>query len=97
MSNSTFWRCSAVMFIAALFFIGSGVQKVMTPQHSTPLHPTLQIPTLTNTAFAGVGVADENSEVVFTASQDGRKIYMWQYFSSKPPKFIGEAEAILRQ
>ena len=45
-------------------------------------------------ARAGVGVADENAETLFTASQDGKTIYMWQYYSSKPPKYIGKAEAI---
>jgi hypothetical protein len=46
-------------------------------------------------AFAGVGVANEKSETLFTASADGKTIYMWQYFSSKPPKFLGQSEAIL--
>ena len=48
-------------------------------------------------AFAGVGVASENAEMLFTASADGKTIYMWQYFSSKPPKFLGQAEAILQE
>ena len=48
------------------------------------------------TVFAGgIGVASEQSETVFTASPDGKTIYMWQYYSSKPPKFLGKSEAIL--
>ncbi len=43
---------------------------------------------------SSVGVADENAETVFTSSEDGRTIYMWQYFSSKPPRYVGSAEAI---
>lgn len=87
MSDSIFWRFAAVMFIAGLFYIGSG----------TGSRDPNQLPTIGSKAYAGVGVADENSEVVFTSSQDGRKIYMWQYFGSKPPKFMGQAEAILSQ
>ena len=47
-------------------------------------------------AFAGgVGVANEETEIVFTSSNDGKTIYMWQYYSSKPPKYLGKSEAIL--
>ena len=46
-------------------------------------------------AFAGVGVANDEAETLLTASADGKTIYMWQYFSSKPPKFIGQSHAEL--
>ena len=46
---------------------------------------------------SGVAVANDEVETVFTSSPDGKTIYMWQYYSSKPPKFIGKSEAVLRE
>ncbi|MCA9126024.1 MAG: hypothetical protein KDB22_03025 [Planctomycetales bacterium] len=54
-------------------------------------------PPVGNTARAGVTVADDSAETVFTSSPDGKTIYMWQYYSSKPPKFVGQAEAVLHE
>ena len=51
--------------------------------------------TLRSNAWASVGVADQNSESVFTASPDGKTVYMWQYFSGQPPRFLGKANAVL--
>lgn len=62
-----------------------------------PNQPNAKINPAPSQAFAGVGVASENAETLFTASADGKTIYMWQYFSSKPPKFMGQAEAILQE
>ena len=45
----------------------------------------------------GITVATDEAETVFTASEDGKTIYMWQCYSSKPPKYLGKAEAILRE
>ena len=53
-------------------------------------------PTSPSPVFAGgIGVANDQVETVFTSSPDGKTIYMWQYFSSKPPKYLGKSEAIL--
>lgn len=76
-----------VVVFAALFTVWFAPSPTATP--SASFAPA--------SAFAGVGVADENSETLFTASADGKTIYMWQYFSSKPPKFIGQAEAVLSE
>ena len=84
MCDSKFWRVVAVMFVAGLFY--SANNDVANP-----------LPSFSGNAIAGATVANENTEVVFTCSQDGRKIYMWRYFSSKPPKFMGEADAVLSQ
>ncbi len=51
-------------------------------------------PVLPSAQASGVAVANDEIETVFTSSPDGKTIYMWQYFSSKPPKFIGKSEAI---
>lgn len=48
-------------------------------------------------AKAGVTVANDTAETVFTSSADGKTIYMWQYYSSKPPKFIGQSAAVLSE
>ena len=84
MRDSNYWRLLAGLFVATLFYIGDGLHS------GRPMN----IPSIMPSANAGVGVADENSETLFTASADGRRIFMWQYYSSKPPKFLGQAEAI---
>lgn len=84
MKDQRYWKTIAGLFVAGLFYVGHGM-------HSGQ---PLELPSLMPAAHASVGVADESSETLFTASADGKKIYMWQYFSSKPPKFLGEAEAI---
>ena len=89
MKDSLFWRGIAAAFVAGIIYVGDGL-------HSGPA-PAFRLPSLTPSAQASVGVADENSESVFTASEDGRTIYMWQYYTSKPPKFIGQREAILSE
>jgi len=87
MRDSSYWRIIAGLFVAALLYIGDSLH----------FGEPLNVPSLMPSAHASVGVANENSETLFTASADGRKIYMWQYFSSKPPKFLGEAEAVLSE
>lgn len=61
------------------------------PSNLQPINNLSPLP-----AFAGVGVANDESQTLFTASEDGKTIYMWQYYSSKPPKYIGKSEAILK-
>ena len=86
MSDSIFWRVVAVAFVVALFHIGSvggSKQSVLSPVIGTH-------------AFADEPVAqNRDTEYVFTASQNGRKIYMWHRDGAKPPKFIGESDAVL--
>ena len=83
MKDSSYGRLIAATFVAALLYIGHGLHT------DRPVEMKSIIPNAT----AGVGVADEDSETLFTASADGRRIFMWQYYSSKPPKFLGESEA----
>ena len=87
MKDSLFWRALALLLVIALF-------RLAGPAGPNDNHP---FPSLLSQAHAGVGAADEDTETLFTASADGKRIYMWQYFSSKPPKFLGEAQAILSQ
>ncbi len=42
----------------------------------------------------GVAVADDDTEVLYTCSADGKTVYMWQCFGGKVPIFLGRAEAI---
>ena len=72
MKDTSFWRSMAVLFVGGLFYVGRGL-------HSGQ---GIQFPSLTPSVHAGVGVADENSETLFTASEDGKEIYMWQYFEA---------------
>ena len=58
--------------------------------------PAAPVASSSKALAGGIGIANEQSETVFTASPDGKTIYMWQYYSSKPPKFLGKSEAILQ-
>ena len=76
-------------FLLAIFLLGVFLIWPQSPHATMSPAPS--------PAFAGVGVASEKAETLFTASADGKTICMWQYFSSKPPKFLGQAEAILQE
>ncbi len=84
MDKNRFWKTTSALFVLGIFYVGHGLHSESPIRWSS----------IMNTAEGSVGVADENSETLFTASADGRRIFMWQYFSSKPPKFLGESEAI---
>ena len=43
----------------------------------------------------GVTGVTNDMETLYTASQDGRTIFMWQAYGSKPPKFVGQSAAVL--
>ena len=86
--TNRFWKTATALFVLGLFYIGAGLQSGSMPA----------LPSVTTPAYAGgVTVATEDAETVFTTSEDGKTIYMWQYYSSKPPKYIGKVEAILSQ
>lgn len=86
-NESRFGRVVTVIGIVSLLYIGHGLHR----QSGSFL------PALLPAASAGVGVADDTAETLYTSSADGKKIYMWQAFSAKPPKYLGEAEAVLSQ
>ena len=81
----SFRRSIAVLIVAGLVYIGHGLHSTDSDGRINSAQPAMA---------GGVGVATENDEIVLTASEDGRTIYMWQYYSSKPPKFMGKSEAI---
>lgn len=60
----------------------------------------------TSTRLHGIGTAafavdqgagEQDNQYVFTASQDGRKIYMWKRQGTIPPKFMGVSDAVLSE
>jgi len=88
MSNSYFWRVFAVAVAAGLFYVGAGVGT----------NNTVGLPSVSTPARANDNIArSKDSEYIFTASQDGRRIFIWQHVGAKPPKYIGESEAVLEQ
>lgn len=87
MKDSLFWRTTALLVVIGLFYVGHGLDE---SDDSKPMFES-------TAAAAGVGVATENSETVFTSSADGKTIYAWQYFSGKPPKYLGKREAVLSE
>ena len=83
-----FWRIAALLGLAILLYTGLSQPESLAPP----------LPFFVSSAHAGgVSVATENAATVFTASQDGKTIHMWQYYSSRPPKYVGKAEAILSE
>lgn len=83
-----FQRTLAVLSVAAAFYIGHGL-------HS---REPVALPSLASPAYAGdVASAATKTEMLFTSSPDGRKLYMWRYQGTRKPRFLGEADAILSQ
>lgn len=77
-----------ILIVAAAFYVGHGL-------HSPE---PISVPSLTAPAYAGdVASAAENSEVLFTSSLDGKKLFLWRYQGTRNPRFLGEAEAILSE
>lgn len=75
-----------VLSLVAAFYIGHGLHT------SEPI----SMPSLTAPVYAGdVASAAENTEMVFTSSPDGKKLYLWRYQGTRKPRFLGEAEAVL--
>lgn len=81
-------RGFAILGLVAVLQIGLTHRGDFTPvasSLSTPVHA------------GGVTVATDEAETVFTSSADGKTIYMWQYYSTKPPKYLGKTEAVLSE
>lgn len=85
MSDSRFWRGTALAIVAGLFYVGSGLRS------AAPL------PTFAKPAYAGATAANDETEYIITSSADGEKVFMWRFYSSKPPKYLGKSEAIERR
>ena len=79
--SELFWKVSAVLLIAALFYVGSGLRG----------SPDV-LPAFATRAFAGVSVANDSAETVLTSSDDGRTVYVWRHYGAKPPKYLGKAQ-----
>ncbi len=79
--SGTFWKITAVAFVAGLFYVGSG------------LRPGTSVPLFATPAMANVAVANDQVETVITASSDGRTLYVWRYLGVKAPKYLGTAVA----
>ena len=82
--SDLFWKVSAVLLIAALFYVGNALQ---TGSRNS-------LPGFVTPAFANVSVATDNHETVLTSSDDGRTVYIWRYYGAKPPKYLGKAEVV---
>jgi len=85
MKDPLFWRMVTVFGLIALLYIGHGLHE--RGDHFSVLERSA--------SAAGAGTATESTETVFTSSADGKTVYVWQYFSSRPPKYVGKAEAVL--
>jgi len=80
------WRTIAILSLVVLLHISlRGFDSTTSglPALVPPVHA------------GGMTVATDETETVLTASEDGKTIYMWQFYSSKPPKYQGKSEAIL--
>ena len=91
MKSDTTWKLIGLLFVTALFYVGHGLH---TNKGNNGMWFETSASAYETNAMDGVGVANENSETIFTCSQDGKTLYRWQYFSSKNPKFLGHSQAI---
>jgi hypothetical protein len=71
MQDSRFWRVTAVLAVAGLFYVGSGLRPEGGP------------PSLISSAEAGLAFHN-NNQVFFTSSDDGRTVYEWRIDRVKP-------------
>ena len=55
------------------------------------------VPEMSTAVSAGVTPASDETEFVLSSSEDGKTIYMWQFISGKPPRYIGKADAVIQQ
>ena len=68
--NRRLQHIAAAGLILAAFYLGPASQG----------RPSPSVQATAISAYAGgVSVATEDAETVFTASEDGKTIYMWQY------------------
>jgi hypothetical protein len=67
--DSKFWRFAAVLMIAAVLYVGHGLHNGGSDG----------VPSLVNTAHAGsvAAAAPAALQYVYTASEDGRVLYLW--------------------
>lgn len=96
MKNDKTWKLICACLVASLFYIGHGLHSQKQPSSN----PFFESAANASTNFGptdGVGVANENSETIFTCSQDGKTLYRWQYFSSKNAKYLGKSDAVESQ
>jgi hypothetical protein len=84
MQDSKFWRIIAVTTIAAVLYVGHGLH------HSG----SDGLPRLGNVAHAGgVGVATVRGSVLYTSSEDGKTLYMWNTGDAGRPTYAATAMA----
>jgi hypothetical protein len=82
MRKSPFWRVVAVVGVVGLLYVGHGLHNGGNDG----------LPSIVNTARAG-GVSVSTStgaHMIYTASDDGRILYLWASGDSKP-KFVAKA------
>jgi len=94
--NDKVWKLICVSLVASLFYIGHGLNSRDDPSPNSFLESPASAASGPR-PIDGVGVANENSETIFTCSQDGKTLYRWQYFSSKNAKFLGKSDAVETQ
>ena len=87
MSDSTFWRGLATIFVVGFFCFESNPNS----------DGFAQIPVGVPAHAAEPIVGNQNGNFLFTSSQDGRKLFMWRRDDPRLPKFVGEVDAILSQ
>jgi hypothetical protein len=85
MRKSPFWRIVAVVGVLGLLYVGHGLHN----------GGNEGLPSIVNTARAGgVSVSTSNgAHNIYTASEDGRILYLWANSGDGKPKFVAEANA----
>lgn len=83
MADSKFWRIVAIMTVMTLLYVGHGLHN----------RGGDGLPPFGNLAHAaGVGVATVRGSVLYTSSEDGRTVYMWNTEPTGKPTFVTSAQ-----
>jgi hypothetical protein len=85
MRDGKFWRMMAIAGVAALFYVGHGLHEGTNGGGFS----------LAKSAHAGGIAMRENERTIYTTSEDGRNVFIWQQTGPRQLKFVNSATALL--
>jgi hypothetical protein len=84
MQTSRIWQCLAALFCFSLLYIGHGMHR-----------GNDALPPLVGTAQAGgVAVSTLQGAGIYTASEDGSRLFYWHAGKDGAPRYVGKADVV---
>jgi hypothetical protein len=80
MKESLFWRLVVLGLIATGLYIGHGLHRSAGGPLPDPLFATAA-------HAGGVATVSEDTRFFITASEDGRKVFVWEFMGPRAPRF----------